>query len=109
MASHMHFKFKGFRPDDQIRKFVSTVAERLYFSAPSDSTMKLVVEQGKSAVRASCRIASQAGTFVADAMSDSPARAVQQIEGKIRDQLDGWKRRRFEDSAEETGLIRDAK
>ena len=48
------------------------------------------VEKGKDAVRASCEIASQAGTFVAEAVSDSPIRAVKKIEKKIGRQLDQW-------------------
>lgn len=96
MTNDVQFEFLGFSPDEQIKNFVSSTADQLYFSAPSDSALKLVVERSKNAIRASCRIASQAGVFVADAMSDSPVRAVRQIESKIRRQLDDWKKRRFE-------------
>jgi hypothetical protein len=54
--------------------------------------MKLAIEKGKGAIQAYCRIASQAGIFVADAVSDSPIRAVQQIEQKIKDQKTFFKR-----------------
>ncbi len=96
MTNDLQFEFMGFSPDDKIKNFVSRVAETLHYSAPSDSAMKLVVEKSKNAIRASCRIASQAGTFVADSISDNPIRAVQQIERKIRKELDDWKMRRFE-------------
>ncbi|MBL7671378.1 MAG: hypothetical protein JNM39_12915 [Bdellovibrionaceae bacterium] len=95
MMNDVQFEFMGLNPDDKIRNFVSTVAERLHFSAPSDSGMKLVLEESKDAIRASCRIVSLAGTFVADAVSDNPVRAVQQIEKEMGGQLDEWKRCRF--------------
>lgn len=96
MTNDVQFEFIGFKPDQNIRNFVTTVAEKIYFGAPSDSAMKLVIEEGKLAIRASCRIASQAGTFMADTIGDTPIQAVQQIEGKMRDQLESWKKRRFE-------------
>lgn len=108
MTNDLQFEFMGFNPDDKIMNFVSRVAETLHYSAPSDSAMKLVVEKTKNAIHASCRIASQAGTFVADSISDNPVRAVQQIERKIRKELDQWKLRRFEKYASETKIVQDA-
>lgn len=105
MTNDLQFEFMGFDPDEKIKNFVSRVAETLHYSAPSDSAMKLVVEKSKGAIRASCRIASQAGTFVADSIGDNPVRAVQQIENKIRKQLDNWKVRRFERNKSETKII----
>lgn len=107
MTNDLQFEFMGFDPDEKIKNFVSRVAEALHYSAPSDSAMKLVVERSKGAIRASCRIASQAGTFVADSISDNPVRAVQQIESKIRKELDNWKVRRFEKNKSETKIIQD--
>ncbi len=108
MTSDLQFEFMGFNPDEKIKNFVSRVAEALHYSAPSDSAMKLVIEKSKNAIRASCRIASQAGTFVADSISDNPVRAVQQIERKIRKELDDWKMRRFERATFENETIQDA-
>lgn len=108
MKNDLQFEFMGFNPDDKIKNFVSRVAETLHYSAPSDSAMKLVVEKSKNAIRASCRIASQTGTFVADSISDNPIRAVQQIERKIRKELDQWKARRFERVVSENKTIQDA-
>lgn len=108
MTNDLQFEFMGFDPDEKIKNFVSRVAETLHYCAPSDSAMKLVIEKSKNAVRASCRIASQAGTFVADSISDSPVKAVQQIEQKIRKELDDWKMRRFESTASENQTIQDA-
>jgi hypothetical protein len=88
IQENVQFEFKGFDPDYEIRSFVASVAEKLQFSAPSDAAMKMALQKGKVAIQASCRIASQAGTFVADAVGDTPIRTVQQIEQKIRDQLD---------------------
>ncbi len=108
MTNDLQFEFMGFDPDEKIKNLVSRVAETLHYSAPSDSTMKLVVEKSKGAIRASCRIASQVGTFAADSIGDNPVRAVQKIENKIRKQLDIWKVRRFERNKSETKIIRDA-
>lgn len=91
----MQFEFLGFDPEYEVKKFISSVAEQLQFSAPSDSSIKFACEQGARAFRASCRICSQAGEFVADAVGETPARAIGKIERKIKQQLEDWKQRRF--------------
>lgn len=96
MINDVQFEFLGFNPDERVKEFVSNIADRLHLSAPSDSGLKLVIEKSKDAIRASCLIASQAGVFVADAVSDSPIQALRQIEAKISRQLDRWKKHRFE-------------
>ena len=95
MFNDIHFEYAGFRPDLDTRRFIATIAENLHISAPSDSITKFAFQVGKDAVRASCRIVSQAGTFVADTISDNPIRAVQQLEEKINDQINHWKTHRF--------------
>jgi ribosome-associated translation inhibitor RaiA len=107
MTNDLQYEFMGFKPDEKINSFVSRVAETLHYSAPSDSAMKLVIKKSKNRIRASCRIASLAGTFVADSISDNPIRAVQQIEQKIRKELDDWKMRRFERVASENKAVQD--
>jgi ribosome-associated translation inhibitor RaiA len=96
MMNDIKFEFKGFRPDEKIENFVSAVTDKLHWSAPSDSSLKFILEKSKNAVLASCRIVSQTGTFMAEAIHENPIRAIQQIETKIRDQLEKWKRHRFE-------------
>jgi ribosome-associated translation inhibitor RaiA len=91
----VQFEFLGFNPKHKIRNFVANVAEKLHLSAPSDSAMEVTIKRGKGVIQASCRIASRAGTFFAEAVSDSPIKAVHKIEEKISHQLDDWKRRRF--------------
>lgn len=108
MTNDFQFEFMGFDPDEKTKNFVSRIAESLHYSSPSDSALRLVVEKSKGAIRASCRIASQAGTFVADSVGDNPVRAVQQIENQIGKQLDNWKVRRFERNKSEPKIIRDA-
>lgn len=105
MTNDLRYEFMGFKPDEKIKSFVSSVAETLHYSAPSDSAVKLVIEKTKNAIRASCRIASQAGTFVADSISDNPMKAVQQIDQKIRKELDDWKSRRFQGAGSENKII----
>lgn len=98
MTNDLQFEFMGFNPDERIKSFVSEVAQALHYSAPSDSTMKFVVEKSRNAIRASCRIVSQAGIFGVDSISDTTVGAVQQIERKMRKKLNQWKIRRFENT-----------
>jgi len=91
----MQFEFLGFDPEYELKKVISSVAERLEVSAPSDSYIKLAFEKGVRAVRASCRICSQAGEFIAEAVGETPARALAKIEQQIKLQLEAWKQRRF--------------
>jgi ribosome-associated translation inhibitor RaiA len=98
----LQFEFEGFKPDEKIRELLSTVAEKIHLSGPSDSTTKLVVKKSKDAINISCRIASRVGTFVADAVGGDPVQALQKIERKMRQQIDQWKKRRFEDFLQRT-------
>lgn len=95
-------EFKGFDPGYDIKNIIAAVAENLHLSAPSDAAMKVAIQKSQHAVLASCRIASQAGVFVADAMSDCPVQAFRKIEKKIKRQLDGWKRKRFSEVSQPT-------
>lgn len=98
IQENVQLEYQGFNPDYQIRTFVSKVTEKLHLISPSDAAISLAFKKGKRAITASCRISSQAGTFFAETVSDSPIRAVQQIEYKIKQQLDHWKNWRFVDS-----------
>ncbi len=89
-------EFMGFDPEYEIKAFIATVTDKLYFSAPSDSAMKLAVKKSQGMVKASCRIASQVGTFVAEARGENPICAIQRLEKRIKHQLDSWKMSRFE-------------
>lgn len=95
MTRDMKYEFKGINPDDNVRSYVAHVAHNLYFAAPSDSGLDLVVEKSKNAVKASCRIASQAGVFAAEAISENVINAVDQLQEKINQQLKSWKTQRF--------------
>lgn len=93
----MQFEFIGFDPGHEFKKFILAVTEKMQFNAPSDSLISMALRKGTNAVKASCRVVSLAGVFVAEAVSDSPADAIRQIESKIKVQLDRWKRLRFLD------------
>jgi hypothetical protein len=60
---NVEYEFMGFDPEYEITTFIATVADKLYFSAPSDSAIKLAVKKSQGMVKASCRIASQLGGF----------------------------------------------
>jgi hypothetical protein len=95
MRDDVKLEIMGFDSAAEIKDVAWTVAENLHLSSPSDSALKLAIRKGKGAVEASCRIASQVGIFVAETVCENPIRAVQEIEGKIKAQLDSWKRHRF--------------
>lgn len=101
MNHNVHFEFIGFEPEYEMRNFITSVADRIHSLAPSDSFMKVAMKKGRDVVEASCRIASHAGEFVADVVCNSPLTAIQQIEGEIQRQLDGWKKRRFSEKRRE--------
>ncbi len=96
MSNDVQFDIKGFSPDQEIRKLISAVAEKLHFSSPSDSVMRMALGKSKDVIRGSIRIVSQAGVFVTDVISDDPIRAIHQMENKIREQLEAWKAKRFD-------------
>jgi ribosome-associated translation inhibitor RaiA len=96
--SSINLHFEGFEPEYELAHLISDSVERLRLSAPSDSVMSVVIRKSKGLIQASCRIASRAGIFVAETVSDSPLRAIHKIENKIETQLDEWKRRRFSQS-----------
>ena len=101
MTEDIKLEFVGFSPDEKMRNFTSIVAERIYLSAPSDSFIKLITEKTKNVIRATCQIGSQAGSFMAEVVADTPIRAIQQIENKIQNQIDNWKNHRFEKDVSE--------
>lgn len=84
-------EFMGFDPDHEIKSFIKSVADKISYLSPSDAALTLAVRNGKDAIQASCRVASQAGVFVAEAASKNPIRAVRKIEREISKQLDNWK------------------
>lgn len=96
MTTNVELKITGFNPDEETRSFISLVSNKLHFSAPSDSGIKLAIKKGQNAIQASCRIASQAGIFFAESTCESAIEAVQQIEQKLKIQLDEWKLHRFD-------------
>jgi hypothetical protein len=96
MLSHnVNLEFIGFDPKCEVRRYISSVTDRLHSLAPSDSFMKVAMKKGVDAVEATCKIASQAGEFVAEAVDNNPVKAIYQIEYTIKQQLDEWKKCRF--------------
>ena len=98
MDSDIKVTFEEFTPDDSTKACLSVVADKLQFSAPSDAVLKIVLKKSAGNLLATCRIVSQAGIFVAEAIADQPIRAIGMVEEKIRKQLKNWKAHRFETS-----------
>lgn len=95
ITENVEYKFMGFDPESNVKNIIARVADALYDSAPSDSGIKFAVEKSQGIVKASCRIASQVGNFVAEATGKNPIHAIQRLEKRIKDQLDSWKMNRF--------------
>ncbi len=91
----MEYEFLGFDPKYEIKNMIAALAERVYFSAPGDSAIKWIFEKSQGMVKASCRIASMAGIFSAEATAKSPSFAIQKLEKRIHSQLNAWKVKRF--------------
>jgi ribosome-associated translation inhibitor RaiA len=87
--------FSGFDPEHETKTFIAQVADEIYHTAPSDSGIKLVIQKSRGLIKASCRIASQVGTFVAETSGKNPILAIQKLENEIKRQLDSWKMNRF--------------
>ncbi len=94
---HEHFsiEIRGILPTQSLQSMLKQVSERIHWQSPSDSFLKIFCEQSKEAMKASCRIASQAGVFVAEAISESPEERLRNLEKRIYEQLNTWKETRF--------------
>ncbi|MGE0762557.1 MAG: hypothetical protein AB7N80_04700 [Bdellovibrionales bacterium] len=88
-------EFRDFKPEYETRQLIADLMEGLQSLAPSDSAMNVAFRKGRGVVEATCRIASIAGTFVAKTISDTPIKAMQALDEKIRLQLEDWKKHRF--------------
>ncbi|MCB9026778.1 MAG: hypothetical protein H6625_10705 [Bdellovibrionaceae bacterium] len=103
MLNHsIKFEFIGFDPDYKTRSYITSVAERLQSLSPSYSFIKVAMNKGKNVVKASCKIVSQAGEFVAESLCNDPVSAILQIEADIMEQLNEWKKHRFFENQPET-------
>ena len=91
----VQYEFSNFEPGYDVRSFICIVSDRIHGLSPSDSVMKVVMKRVRDRIKASCRIASGAGTFFAETVCDSPELAIQEIEKKMRRQLKVWKSERF--------------
>lgn len=101
MYEKLSIEIKGMSPEQPVKDMIHLVAEKIHCQAPSDSCMKVVFEQSKEAIRASCRIVSHAGIFIAEAISEAPDEVIKQLEQKIGERLSFWKKTRFLGSFEE--------
>ncbi len=96
ITDNVECEFLGFDPEYEIKILISQVVDKLYYSSPSDSGIKLALQKSQGFIKASCRIASQVGTFVAEVTGKNPITVIQALENKIKHQLDSWKLNRFE-------------
>ncbi len=98
-----NFQFIGFEADQDVKNFITSVANRLHSLAPSDAIMNFTIKKGKDAIAASCKIASKAGVFADEIVAASPWSAIQELESQMMRQLEEWKKKRFSDMWSATG------
>jgi hypothetical protein len=96
ITENVECEFMGFDPEHEVKSFIAQIADKFYYSSPSDSGIRLAIQKSQGLVKASCRIASKVGLFVADSTGKNPISALEKLENKIKDQLDSWKLNRFE-------------
>ncbi len=95
-SNSMQLEIINFTPEKKLDDSINKVSEKLYDNAPSDSAIKIVFRASRGVIKATCRIASHAGIFVAEAITESPLQALKQLEKRINQQLIEWKKRRFQ-------------
>jgi len=100
----VQYEFTNFEPEYDIRSFICIVSDRIHGLSPSDSVMKVAMKKVRDKFKASCRIASSAGTFFAETVSESPELAITEIDKKMRRQLRVWKMGRFRSMGFEDSL-----
>jgi ribosome-associated translation inhibitor RaiA len=94
-ANSMQLEIINFTPERKLDDSINKVSEKLIESAPNDSVIKIVLRASRGVIRATCRVASHAGIFVAEAITESPIQALKQLEKRMNQQLNEWKKRRF--------------
>lgn len=90
------FEFIGFEPSSALETVAKTVFGRIHNEAPSDSFAMATVRKTLEGFQAALKINSSVGTFVADAISEDPQKAMVALSRRIRSRLRIWKRTRFE-------------
>jgi len=95
LCHSIKYEYKDITPSYEEKNFIETLAENLHMSSPSDSAMKVVVQENGDYRRVSCQIVSFSQRFEADAISDCPKRAMQEVERQLMPQIDKWKELRF--------------
>jgi hypothetical protein len=91
----VQIEFLRFAPEYETKAEIGTIANKIHVQAPSDSTMKLGFEKRQDIIKGYCRIVSQTGTFLAEAVSDCPIAVARELEKQLKFQFAVWNRRRF--------------
>lgn len=93
-------EYEGFDPSSEVKTSLKILAEKLMSEAPSDSFLKITVTGGANLMKGLIRIASQAGTFIAEASELTPTersavRLIDKLSSRVCEQLHVWKKKRF--------------
>lgn len=86
--------FKGMTPTKSLKQWVRILADKIQWESPSDANLKIVCEQSGQWLKASCRIASQVGVFVAEAAAETPEKCIEKLELQVQNKLNSWKKKR---------------
>jgi len=89
------FYFKGMEPSFKLRFQANLVLCRILDDAPYGAAGFGILEQQEGGgFRSSLDIQSPYGPFMASAVHSTPERALEEMESKIKNQLDWWKSHR---------------
>lgn len=97
---NLDIQFVLFDPEKEDQMEIQSKARFLHALAPSESTMKLVIEKVGATYKGVCRISSVIGVFMAEAIAYDPKSTFDQVEKNINGQLSSWKARRFSNREE---------
>lgn len=81
--------------DPSLKSQAYELADRVQAKAPSDAYIWLNIDEQTAGTKALCRIVSGSGIFRAEATEQTGRDCLVQLERRILERIDCWKRRRF--------------
>lgn len=78
------------------KAIIFNIVEKIKDSSPGDSNFRWSLQRVNSFFKVFCRINSQCGEFVAEALAKDPIQAAQKIEKSLSKQLSQWMNTRFD-------------
>lgn len=92
----VNFDFDGYEPQNEAAHFIQYTVDKIHNYSPSDAFVKLSMKNSKGVIKATCRVVSQAGEFIAEAADRNVTSVIQKIDKEIMKQIEEWHRCRFD-------------